>query len=125
MKKFLMYVVVLVTMLFIGYTTYYFVRNNENIYLTLAEGESIYLNKDETYDLPLVWTKPYSSTKVYENVQISDTSVVSFDETTKNAIGDLWMNFAWMLSSNSDHKTYRNRQLIYDSICILENKVGE
>ena len=87
MKKFLMYVVVLVTMLFIGYTTYYFVRNNENIYLTLAEGESIYLNKDETYDLPLVWTKPYSSTKVYENVQISDTSVVSFDETTKTFVG--------------------------------------
>lgn len=49
----------------------------------------------------------------------------AFDETTKNAIGDLWMNFAWILSSNSDYKTYRNRQLIYDSICILENKVGE
>lgn len=87
MKKFLMYVVVLVTVLFIGYTTYYFIRNNENIYLTLAEGESIYLNKDETYDLPLVWTKPYSSTKVYENIQISDTSVLSFDATTKTFIG--------------------------------------
>ena len=60
MKKFLMYVVVLVGILFIGYTTYYFVRNNETISITLAENESVYINKDETYELPIKWTKPYS-----------------------------------------------------------------
>ena len=83
MKKFLMYSVVLVVMLFIGYTTYYFIRNNETINLTLAEGESICINKDETYELPINWTKPYSSTKVYENVVISDENIVTFDPTTK------------------------------------------
>ncbi len=87
MKKFLMYTVVLVTMLFIGYTTYYFLKNNENIYMTLAEGESIYINKDETIDLPIAWTKAYKSTKVYENVSISDTDVVSFDIETKRLVG--------------------------------------
>ena len=87
MKKFLMYTVVLVTMLFIGYTTYYFLRNNENMYLTLAEGESVYLNKDETIDLPLTWTKPYKTTKLYENVSISNTDVVSFDINTKKLVG--------------------------------------
>ncbi len=87
MKKFLMYTVVLVTMLFIGYTTYYFLKNNENIYMTLAEGESIYLNKDETIDLPITWTKPYKSTNVYENVSISNTDVVSFDIETKKLVG--------------------------------------
>ncbi len=87
MKKFLMYTVVLVTMLFIGYTTYYFLKNNEEIYMTLAEGESVYLNKDETIELPIAWTKAYKSTKVYENVSISDTDVVSFDIETKRLIG--------------------------------------
>lgn len=87
MKKFLMYVVVLVTMLFIGYTTYYFVRNNENIYLALAENDrTIYMNVDESYDLPIVWTKPYSSTKVYENITINDSEVVTFDVKSKKFV---------------------------------------
>jgi hypothetical protein len=87
MKKFLMYVIVLVVMLFVGYTTYYFVRNNENIYLTLAEEDrTIYMNVDESYDLPIVWTKPYSSTKVYENVTIDNEGVVTFDVTSKKFV---------------------------------------
>lgn len=85
MKKFLMYVVVLVTLLFVGYTTYYFVRNNEVISLTLAEDEAIYINVGKTYEMPISWTKPYSSTTVFEeeNVNISDTSVISYSSTTK------------------------------------------
>ena len=76
MKKFLMYVIVLVTVLFIGYTAYYFIRNNENIQLALAEGEAVYLNADmdKTCDLPIIWTKPYSSTVL--DVAISDQKVV-------------------------------------------------
>ncbi len=87
MKKFLMYVIVLVAMLFVGYTTYYFVRNNENIYLTLAEEDrTIYMNVDESYDLPIVWTKPYSSTKVYENVVVDNEAVVTFDVASKKFV---------------------------------------
>ncbi|MBO5884760.1 MAG: hypothetical protein J6Q51_03090, partial [Clostridia bacterium] len=85
MKKFLMYVVVLVTLLFVGYTTYYFVRNNEVISLTLAEEEAIYINVGKTYEIPISWTKPYSTTTVFEeeNVNISDKSVVAYSPTTK------------------------------------------
>ena len=84
MKKFLMYVVVLVTVLFIGYTAYYFIRNNENIYLSLAENDrTIYMNVGESSEVPIVWEKPYSSTKVYENVDISNPDVVDFDAENK------------------------------------------
>lgn len=81
MKKFLMYVIVLVGILFIGYTTYYFVRNNETISLALAENESVYINKGETYELPIKWTKPYSSTKL--EVKILNEQIVSYEEETK------------------------------------------
>ena len=84
MKKFLMYVIVLVTMLFVGYTAYYFIRNNENIYLSLAENDrTIYMNVGESTEIPIVWEKPYSSTTVYENVDISDADVVDFDVENK------------------------------------------
>ena len=81
MKKFLMYVIVLVGVLFIGYTTYYFVRNNETISITLAENESVYINKDETYELPIKWTKPYSSTKL--DVKVLNEKIAVYNEETK------------------------------------------
>ena len=84
MKKFLMYVIVLVTVLFVGYTAYYFIRNNENIYLSLAENDrTIYMNVGESQELPIVWEKPYSTTTVYENVDISNQDVVDFDVENK------------------------------------------
>ena len=88
MKKFLMYVVVLVTMLFIGYTTYYFIRNNEVIELTLAEEEAIYVNAGESFDMPIVWTKPYKSTSVYanENVNISNSDILTYNSETKKFV---------------------------------------
>ncbi len=71
-------------MLFIGYTTYYFLRNNENIYLSLAENDrTIYMNVGESTEIPIVWEKPYSSTTVYENVDISNADVVDFDVENK------------------------------------------
>lgn len=87
MKKFMMYVVVLVTLLFVGYTTYYFCRNNETISLTLAESETIFINVDESYDIPIAWDKPYKSTQVYENVSISNPEVVSFNQDTRKFVG--------------------------------------
>ena len=82
-----MYVIVLVTMLFVGYTAYYFIRNNENIYLSLAENDrTIYMNVNESYDLPIVWEKPYSSTTVYENVTISDQDIVTFDVESRKFV---------------------------------------
>ena len=84
MKKFLMYVIVLVTMLFIGYTAYYFIRNNENIYLSLAENDrTIYMNVGESAEIPIIWEKPHSATTVYENVDISNPDIVDFDVDNK------------------------------------------
>ena len=75
------------TVLFIGYTAYYFIRNNENIYLSLAENDrTIYMNVGESSEVPIVWEKPYSSTKVYENVDISNPDVVDFEPVYGTAI---------------------------------------
>ena len=88
MKKFLMYAIVLVVVLFVGYTTYYFIRNNEVIELTLAEEEAVYINVDESFDMPIVWTKPYGSTTVYENdnVNISNGDVLSYNSETRKFV---------------------------------------
>ena len=85
MKKFLMYVIVLVVFLFVGYTTYYFIRNNEVIELTLADEEVIYINSGESFDMPIAWTKPYGSITVYEdeNVDISNEDVIKYHSETK------------------------------------------
>lgn len=90
MKKFLMYVVVLASVLFISYTVYFFVRNNETISLTLAENEVIYMNVDDKYDLPIKWTKPHSSTKL--TVKVLDDSIVEYVEETKSFYAKLGGN---------------------------------
>lgn len=83
MKKFLMYVIIVVTCLFLGFTIYYLTQNNENIYITVSKEESIYKNKGESLwlDNLLVWTKPYKSTTI--KVTSADENVVTYDENTK------------------------------------------
>lgn len=62
LKKFFMYVVVAVGIVFLGFMTYYFAKNNENIFLTVDEGSIVYVNKGEVVALPLSHTKPNKST---------------------------------------------------------------
>lgn len=83
MKKFLMYVIIVVTCLFLGFTIYYLTQNNENIYITISKDESIYVNKGDSLwlDNMLVWTKPYKTTTI--DVTSADTSVVKYDQNTK------------------------------------------
>lgn len=83
MKKFLMYVIIVVTCLFLGFTIYYLTQNNENIYITISKDESIYKNVGDTLwlDDMLVWTKPYKTTTI--EVSSADTSVVTYDVNTK------------------------------------------
>ncbi len=89
MKKFLMYVIIVVTCLFLGFTIYYLTQNNENIYITVSKDESIYKNKDDSLLLDdlLVWTKPYKTTTL--SIKSADENVVSYDENTKrfNCVG--------------------------------------
>ena len=83
MKKFLMYVIIVVTCLFLGFTVYYLAKNNETISLTLNQDEAIYKNKGESIwlDNLIEWTKPYKDTTLA--ITSGDTSVVTYDENTK------------------------------------------
>lgn len=83
MKKFLMYVIVVVTCLFLGFTVYYLAKNNETIYLTLNKDEAIYKNVGESLwlDNLIEWTKPYKDTTL--DITSGDTNVVTYDENTK------------------------------------------
>lgn len=84
-KKFLLYVAVIVTCLFLGFTIYYLAKNDENIYLNIDNSESMYINVNESIEWPIVWTKPYKDTKI--DVSIGDESVLSYDEQTKKFVG--------------------------------------
>ena len=83
MKKFLMYVIIVVTCLFLGFTIYYLSQNNENIYISISKEESIYKNKGESLwlDNLITWTKPYKGTTL--TISSADENVVSYDENTK------------------------------------------
>lgn len=83
MKKFLMYVIIVVTCLFLGFTVYYLAKNNETISLTLNKDEAIYKNVGESLwlDNLIEWTKPYKDTTLA--ITSGDTNVVSYDENTK------------------------------------------
>ena len=65
-KKFFMYVIVMVTILFLGFTTYYVSKNNENISLTLSREESVYINKTDSF--------------IKENYEIENSKLAVFDE---------------------------------------------
>ena len=83
MKKFLMYVIIVITCLFLGFTIYYLTQNNENIYMTISKEETIYKNKGESILLDdlLTWTKPYKTTTIA--ISSADENVVMYDENTK------------------------------------------
>ena len=81
MKKFLIYVVVVVTLLFLGFTVYYISQNDEIISLTISTENVVYLNKGESYELPIKWTKPSDNTTL--TVTVASTSVLSYDSATK------------------------------------------
>ena len=83
MKKFLIYVVIVVTCLFLGFTVYYLTKNNETIYLTLSKDEAIYKNTGESIwlDNLIEWTKPYKDTTL--EITSGDSNVVTYDENTK------------------------------------------
>lgn len=83
MKKFLMYVIIVITCLFLGFTVYYLAKNNETISLTLNKDEAIYKNVGESLwlDNLIEWTKPYKDTTLA--ITSGDTNVVSYDENTK------------------------------------------
>ena len=83
MKRFLMYVVVLIGLLFVGFTTYYFVMNKENIYLNFEQDSTVYYNIDESFTLDdvLTHTDPYNETT--KSVECADQSIVQYNAETQ------------------------------------------
>ena len=81
MKKFLLYVVVAITLVFLGFTIYYIAQNDEKIYLNIDASQTIYKNKSEYIDWPIVHERPYKDTTL--TVLVGDESVLKYDTISK------------------------------------------
>lgn len=76
-----MYVIIVVVALFIGFASYFFLRNNETITCTIATDKSVYVNVDDAFDLPIVWTRKNKYTTLDISVpKIANESVLEYDE---------------------------------------------
>ena len=83
MKRFLIYVIVLIGVLFIGFTTFYFVQNKESLYLKFGTDSMLQYNAGETFTLDdvLVHTQPNGGTTI--DVASDNTEVLSYTADTK------------------------------------------
>lgn len=63
MKRLLMYIVVAIVLISAGFSIYYVVRNNEEIYSLIGD-ETFYINMGETLELPLAYEHPSSHTEL-------------------------------------------------------------
>lgn len=88
MKRFLMYLIIVVVALFVGFTTYYAVQNKESIVSTIDNGSTITLNVGETYELPIEHIEPYKDTTIDENMTFSDQSIVTYNKETKTFLAE-------------------------------------
>lgn len=64
MKRFLMYIVVAIVLISAGFSIYYVVRNNEEIYSLIEGDELFYINENETLEIPIVREHPASYTEL-------------------------------------------------------------
>lgn len=58
-----MYIVVAIVLISTGFSVYYVVRNDEEIYSAVAQGSSFYINQGETLEIPVVRENPASYTE--------------------------------------------------------------
>ena len=64
MKRFFMYCIVIIGTLFVGLSFYMFAKNNEIFYCTVPQGEVVYLNVGESFDIPIEHKKPNKRTTI-------------------------------------------------------------
>lgn len=76
MKKFCFSLICLVVLLFVGFSTYYIVRNDENITYSIADHDTIYMNLGEVIFSPVVHQHANPNTKI--EITLSNTNV-SYD----------------------------------------------
>ncbi|MEG1499902.1 MAG: hypothetical protein RR400_02415, partial [Clostridia bacterium] len=80
MKRFLIYIVVVIGTLFVGLSTYYFVKNNENISLTIVDGSTICMNPSEEIKVPVLHTKARTA---FPEIKSSNEEIASYNKETK------------------------------------------
>lgn len=79
-KRLLVYGIVILCILFVGFLTYYFAKNGEKITYNLEEGVVVYMNKGEQMALPIVHEDADKDTKI--EVMVSDSNVLTYSEST-------------------------------------------
>ena len=80
-KRLLMYALILLCILFIGFLAYFFARNDEQITFTVEEGTVLYLNVgEEDLKLPILHEEPHADTTI--TVSVSDSEILLYSEAT-------------------------------------------
>lgn len=79
-KRLLVYGIVVLCVLFVGFLTYYFAKNGEKIVYNLEEGAVIYMNKGDQMALPIVHEDADKDTKI--TVMVSDSNILNYSEST-------------------------------------------
>ena len=79
-KRLLIYGIVVLCVLFVGFLTYYFAKNGEKITYNLEEGVVVYMNKGEQMALPIVHEDADKDTKI--SVMVSDSNILTYSEAT-------------------------------------------
>lgn len=79
-KRLLMYALILLCILFVGFLAYFFARNDEQITFTIEEGSVIYKNKGDEFALPIVHEDAHSDTTI--SVTITNAEVLIYSEPT-------------------------------------------
>ncbi|MBR5012547.1 MAG: hypothetical protein IKY15_01265, partial [Clostridia bacterium] len=83
MKRFFMCCVVVIVALFLGFTAYYFIANQEKISLASASASSIKLNVGDTLNLNDVIKHEQPSSNTVIDVDFSVDGVLSYNQETK------------------------------------------
>lgn len=78
MKRLLMYLVVAVVLISVGFSVYYVVRDDEEIYSLVDDNQIFYINEGETLDLPIVWEDP-ASTSEFKIISTGYEAYVNLD----------------------------------------------
>ncbi|MDD4816161.1 MAG: GLUG motif-containing protein [Clostridia bacterium] len=86
MKRFLIYCIILIVMLFLGFTTYYFVASKENIALAFDQTNTIKLNVGETFSLEKIILHKEPSANTTISVDISNKTVLEYDQNTETFV---------------------------------------
>ncbi len=77
MKRFFMYCIVIIGTLFVGLSFYMFAKNNEVIDCTVPQGETVYLNVGESFDIPINHTKPNKRTTIETKSDNSNVAAIN------------------------------------------------